>query len=190
VESEPRRPWIRIDRDLVIALTSLVVAVSAVAVSVSQTRLMQRQAEAGVWPRLVLDMTQANDSLDVRVRNAGVGPAQIRWGQLRWRDTPVPAVTTILDSVPKPTTGLKARSFWSASLTGNIVSPTGAAVIAAVSGTIAPVLMQAVDEVGLRVCYCSIYEQCWLYSVERLGRDAVERTAPAASCEPRAAVTF
>lgn len=183
--STPSRPWVRIDRDLAIALASLVVAVSAVVVSVSQTRLMQRQAEASVWPRLALHIASAADSIHISVRNAGVGPAQLRWAQLLWRGVPVPSVNAVIDSIPRlGTDSLSGRNFGIGRLTGQVFTPAEDKVFFYIAGSITRPLVAAAKDVGVRLCYCSVYEQCWRLEARGLGGGSPEREVqPVAACE-------
>jgi hypothetical protein len=167
-DSRPR-PWIRLDRDLVVALASLVVAVSAVVVSVSQTRLMRRQAEASVWPRLVLGVSQTADSVHVTVRNAGVGPAQLRWAQLLWRGTPLSSVRALMDSLPTRTgETFTGRNFGIGTMTGAVFTPAEEKVLFYIAGSIVGPLTAAAAETALRMCYCSVYDQCWQFEMRGL----------------------
>jgi hypothetical protein len=186
------RPWIRIDRDLVIALTSLVVAVSAVVVSVSQTRLMQRQAEASVWPRLALEVSSTPDSLHVSVRNAGVGPAQLRWAQLLWRGSVLPSVRSVIDSVAAQTAdSLDGRNLGIGTLSGQVFTPAEEKVVLYIAGSIVRQLNSSANDVGVRMCYCSVYEQCWRFEAGGMRGGPRDRVVtPVAACELPAGPTI
>ncbi|MBL8958615.1 MAG: hypothetical protein JNJ98_02095, partial [Gemmatimonadetes bacterium] len=68
----PRHRWL--DRDLVVAVSAIVISLSALLVSLVQTRVMMAQRDAAVWPRLVVWSSfrqQDNPELVVGVKNAG-----------------------------------------------------------------------------------------------------------------------
>jgi hypothetical protein len=191
-ETGGARPWIRVDRDLAIALASLVVALSAVMVSVSQTRLMQRQAEASVWPRLALHVSTSTDSIYISVRNAGVGPAQLRWAQLLWRGVPLASVRDVIDSIPKSDTAtLSGRNLGVGRLTGQVFTPAEDKVFFYIAGSITRPLVAAAKDVGVRLCYCSVYDQCWRLEARGLdGGSSGREISPVPACEPPAGPTI
>lgn len=156
----PRRAWL--DRDLVVASSAIVISVASLAVSVQQTRMMREQQQASVWPRLTTDAAIASSppSMSLTVRNAGVGPAKVVWGQVLLDGVPVARMDTLF-AVAADTARSIDASTYSASLSNDVLSAGQAKPLLRVEGPLAPLVTRLAPRLALVMCYCSVFDTCW-----------------------------
>jgi hypothetical protein len=146
---------------------ALAVSIFALAIGAWQTRLMQSQARASVWPHLSIGYTY-NSNVDENgfiwhVDNNGVGPARIE------------TVTLTLDGKPMKhwRDALAALGFdhemrvSTTSLRGEVIPPslnreTAIEPIRVNERDAASVFKAAVPRFKMEICYCSVYDDCWV----------------------------
>ncbi|MET0231860.1 MAG: hypothetical protein ABW186_13080 [Rhodanobacteraceae bacterium] len=162
------------------SLLALAVSIFALAIGAWQTRLMQGQARASVWPHLSIGYTY-NSRTDENgfvwnVDNNGVGPALVQ------------TVRVTLDGKPMKTWKdvLKALGFTgemrvsTTTFSGDVIPPslnreTTVAAIRINEAAPAVVFKNGVDRFRMDICYCSIYDDCWVAHWQSSRVDAVPR---------------
>ena len=157
--------------DRVLSASAGLVALSALCVSAYQTYIMRQQLKAGAWPYVLQQNTGGPTNYAWQVKNLGLGPALVRSMTVRvdgrpvhnWREFVTAAerldsagaeawreqrVTTMVTSSIRPGTVLLAGS------TTELIR---------VTGTVGVDLRRLLndDRVRVRVCYCSLYDDCW-----------------------------
>jgi hypothetical protein len=151
------------------SLAALAVSALALALGAYQTRLMQTQARASVWPFVVLGYN-FNDGgpqggFELHVENNGVGPAILRSVLVRFDGKPVRHWKEVFAQiVPGGGTTMKGL------LTGlhAVVIPpstnrdTAVAAFRISDPDKAKLVLAAVDRLSVDICYCSIYDDCWV----------------------------
>ena len=170
--------------DRLLSICAVVVAVSSVAIAVYQTRIMREQQKAAVWPHLAQSNSLPPGEAYTRtVENSGIGPAIVRTFQVRvdgkpqrdWAAT-VRALTGI-----RSDGGLTYSSFDP----GTVLLPgTSRTVLTLPAGPVALSFWeQAQTRLVTRVCYCSVYGDCWL-------ADSEGEPEPVRACMPDPAADF
>jgi hypothetical protein len=149
------------------SLAALAISVLALAVGAYQTRLMQNQARAGVWPYVVIGFDYADKDaaarFDLHVQNNGVGPAVVRSVSVRFDGKPIrhwPEIFQALDvhgTVGAVLEGLK----------GIVIPPstnrnTDVTAVKVSEPDLAKALYEARTRLAIDICYCSIYDDCWV----------------------------
>ncbi len=77
-DNDRERPQNRMDRGLMVGIIAIAINIITVSVYVFQTRIMQREQHATVWPYLEWRVGyNQDDGFALRVANKGVGPALI-----------------------------------------------------------------------------------------------------------------
>jgi hypothetical protein len=157
--------------DLAIAICALLVSTLATGATWWQSRVVQQQLSAQVWPYLSIDVTTGPDAIRIALINYGLGPALIRDAVLTvdgrpQRDLPAGIVRMLgdLPSLRKQAGARRTASFRLSSVgAGTVIRPSEDRMLLDVSGNpaLARRLIAAQARVDLRVCYCSILEQCW-----------------------------
>lgn len=158
------RRWWR-DPSWVAALGAVLLGVSALVVSVYQSLLMHEQQRISVWPHLLhgnhwqRDDSGAPLTYAYSVRNAGIGPARIRFVQVAVDGTPVTSWNQAMAAL-----GLQDTDRVFFSTLSNTVIPAGD-VVRAMQWENTPELnkLQSLQQrLSVTVCYCSVYDECQL----------------------------
>jgi len=189
--------------DIVLALSAMFVSVISLIVAIEHGRTMQRMADANArmvqansWPFLQFDTHNIDEhgNADVRlvISNEGVGPARIETFELWWNGRPMSSPQALIDACCQTTAAERAQ------LEGTVES----------LGSLAPSILRAGDhtdfftmhgnphnkdvwekfnverdKITVRVCYCSVFDECWRASGITTHAD------PVASC-PKPDVPF
>ena len=179
----------RLQMPNVTSLLALAVSVFALAIGAWQTRLMQNQARASVWPFLSIGYT-FNSNADAdgfvwRVDNNGVGPARIESVAVSIDGKPLRNWREALAALG----WTKTLSSSTSSLHGEVIPPslnreTTVAAIRVNEREAAALFKAAVDRFRMDICYCSVYDDCWVAHWQ------VSKVDPAARCEDNAVVQF
>ena len=146
---------------------ALAVSVFALAIGAWQTRLMQSQARASVWPHLEIGYTY-NSNVDEnaflwRVDNNGVGPARIETVRVTFDGTPLKNWEGAAAAL-----GFKGPQHYStSSLDGEVIPPslnreTAIEALRVNQRELAAAIKQNATRFGMDICYCSVYDDCWI----------------------------
>ncbi len=168
---------------------ALAVSIFALAIGAWQTRLMQTQARASVWPHLEVGYTY-NSNVDEngfiwRIDNNGVGPARIETVTLTLDGKPMQNWPQVLQAL-----GFKGeRRVSTTSLAGEVIPPslnreTAIETIRVNERETALVFKNAVDRFRMDICYCSVYDDCWIAHWQKT------RVDPVARCDATAIAPF
>ncbi|HVT31403.1 MAG TPA: hypothetical protein VHE32_02065 [Rhodanobacteraceae bacterium] len=156
------------------SLSALAVSFFALALSAyqaremsAQTRLMQSQARAGVWPYLSIGYS-LHDTGEKRgyafeIDNDGVGPARIESVTMTLDGKPVGTWREIFHAffgdVPVPATYSK---IYGKVLPPNTNRETTIEALRLSDIEQARAFYAAQDRLGMTICYCSVYDDCWI----------------------------
>ncbi|MGH8172682.1 MAG: hypothetical protein ACREPX_06020, partial [Rhodanobacteraceae bacterium] len=168
-ESETREATVN-RRSLLSNLTSglaLGVSIFALAIGAWQTRLMQGQARASVWPFVAIGYTY-NSNTDANgfvwhVDNNGVGPAKVQTVTLSLDDKPMKHWTDVLEGL-----GASAKiNMSTTSLAGDVIPPnlnreTTIEAVRINDRETASLFKAAIARFKMDICYCSVYDECWV----------------------------
>src|SRR5690606_22614514 len=148
---------------LLISLISLFVAVSA-------NHTQERMLAASVWPSLVFATGNAGPDGSPQVSfdlvNRGVGPARVRWAELRYRGTAMQDTRALLAAccganadhgLHFTTSGLQHRVVGAGEWIQLLRVPPPEGASAAYEA-----LSRERMNVRLRLCYCSVLDECWV----------------------------
>lgn len=194
--------------DMIVALLALFMSVLSIFVAQHTSETMERLVHANSWPFLQMGSSNSNEEgeyeLGFHVSNVGTGPARIHTFELLIDDQPVEIRSNVTYTMIENCCG----EDFSAAIEragGNplaAVEMESTAPIArrflAPNDTISALrwprtennatLWTAVDQarqrgrVGMRACYCSVFDECWIAQTN------VFPPTPVASCEPGAPV--
>jgi hypothetical protein len=157
-----RRARVLLDR--AVSASAGLVALCALAVSVYQAMISRQQQRMSVWPYVMQYNSGRDGGYFREVQNAGVGPALIGWSEV------------IVDGRPRRTWGDVLRALtrtndstfqlvYSALPPGSVLLPgTTQDLIELAPGPFAQAIHASIDSGRLvtRVCFCSLYEECWI----------------------------
>jgi len=189
--------------ELTVAVSVVVISVASLYVAVDQSRVMQRTLEANVLPVVQYDTGNYNLPMEewrltVSFRNTGIGPADVRYMEMIWggesvRDTSqFIARCCVPDSVPEADrleyvhnafrSGEMAFLF--DSIEGRFLAPQEEvdyiifrrpdAVSQPIGYGVWQVLDNARHEMTVEVCYCSVFDDCWMAEFPAQTREPVD----------------
>ncbi len=147
----------------VLSGSAALVAISALAVSVYQAKITREQQKMSAWPYVSAGHGGPVDGrpYSFHVYNQGVGPALVR------------SVRVYVDGRPQRTWGAVVRTMGTPAETtlvyssfhrGSVVLPGADREVLIIKGAQArPFWIAAQTRFRYRVCYCSLYDDCWVY---------------------------
>ena len=171
VEGDEGRALARgIRADLIIALSALLVSSLAMAATWWQTRVIQQQLSAQVWPYIATPGSLSTTNVQIKIENDGLGPAILRSEVVTVDGKPMGNFIDVLHALLGP--HIAARSgphtpislSMSASLPGEVLRPGQAdTLVSFTSKKFVPQLARAFGRIAIRTCYCAILPgTCWL----------------------------
>lgn len=157
------KKWFKLET--LVSFSAFVMSVCAIVISFAEVRMMSEQKEASVWPRLFSARNTSNLDFVVTVRNSGVGPAQIKSVEVTVDGKPVKNWNEVIGLIDPQTKVAKSQSV----LTNLVLVPGETVEAFKLKGDGVDVFNLQRSRLRLKLCYCSIYEKCWVLdeSVER-----------------------
>ena len=152
------------------SIVAVVVSVIALGLNVYQTRIIQEQARAGVWPYLSFGVETKESDTGARyaftLDNDGVGPAIIKSVRVTFDGRPV---HTWLEVV-KLIVGTATTENVGIATVHGLVLPAGTnrdtkvEAISVSDPAKAKIFIKANPRIRMEICYCSVYDDCWIIS--------------------------
>jgi hypothetical protein len=172
-----RHRWV----DISVAVCALIVSVTSLCVAIVHGHTMERMADANArlvaansWPmlqRYYSDLGEHGERVfSINVANSGVGPAKVETVEVLWKGTPVRTYKELLEqccgAVASGAAADPLQDMETSSLQGMVLragenrrilslprSGPGEAVTQAFG--------DAQRDITMRVCYCSVFDECW-----------------------------
>ncbi len=161
--------------DLIIALMALVIGIGTMVVYVYQARIMSKQQHASVWPFLEVSLSQGQQGTYISVENKGVGPAIVKSTKIEV-DSQTYQENQIDEIIPKIVG--KSLAFHYKTVANRVMKSGEFIKLLHVEDLKEAALLDSTlskHRVKLSICYCSIYDECWTVSGNKL--------IPCESCE-------
>ena len=173
------------------SIVALAVSVLALATGAYQTRLMQVQARASVWPSVAIGASYFgsgdNAGFTWFIDNNGVGPARIQTVSVSFDGKPKrnwSEVFVALSMDPNEKENTVIYNIGGKVLPPNVNRETAIQAIKVVKPEVAKRFFEAMDRFAISICYCSVYDECWLAHWPKRVVD------PVAQCTVRNSVEF
>jgi hypothetical protein len=148
------------------SVVAIGISALALAIGAYQTRLMQAQARASVWPYVKIGLGYADNGesagFNIHVQNNGVGPALVKSVRVWLDDKPLHSWA---DAYPILMGHGEGRAKLEG-LRGIVIPPstnreTDVHAITITDPEQARKFYEASDRFKIDICYCSVYEDCW-----------------------------
>lgn len=162
-----------------IAACSIVVALVAVALSAWQARQTARSQRLSVRPYVVFGFDYQSGMARFTMDNRGVGPASLRWFEALVDGKPRGSWQEFLEAL-----GVAEGTEFHQSnpVAGVMMQPSALAfsipVVSVHTVAAKEVLIRAHPRANLRACYCSMYDECWIATLDRLDPRPVDDCTP------------
>jgi len=161
--------------DKILTFVAIFISCLALAVSIIQTRILQKQSQAAVWPRLDVLDSFGGDYYNLAVVNQGVGPAIISNVEYLFQDTTFYSILELAqyigveDGKKNNKKSVHVNIGYSEINEGRVIKPSESIdiYIAKDSNTVR-LAHEYFDDLDIRLDYCSIYEHCWRYEQDEV----------------------
>jgi hypothetical protein len=168
--------------ELIVAAAVILISVASLWVAVKAARTQEKLLAASVWPFLQFETSDFND-IDFTLRNAGVGPARLRWATLYYGTRPYGSARAAL----RACCGYTAKSrpvgitqfLQERVLTANQTVAFLTLRKTASDATIWNRLDRERLKFHMRACYCSVLDDCWIFDERRAQPQPVKVCPPA-----------
>jgi hypothetical protein len=167
--------------ELAVATAALITSVTSIWLSLSQGDDMARLVQAQSWPYLEYESSNTGNNgapeIDIMVRNAGVGPAKVESFSISHDGKPAKGWASLIaaccvpDGTPrdKPLDlpALTDHRMISSKLIERVLRPSDSVTLLHLPKTDAnAALWSKLDaarfELAFSVCYCSVFDECWI----------------------------
>lgn len=167
--SNPRRGLA--NPEMITAVSALVVSVIAVLVGAYSAYIDRAYARASVWPRLEIYRSYSGKDYRIGVTNSGTGPALIAYAELSANGRSYPTWQAWLATLTD-----HPVSYVQSHIGNRTLVAQGATDPLVVNDRDIAARLINEDNFQLTLCYCSIFQQCWV--VDRLNQpETVDRCA-------------
>jgi hypothetical protein len=138
--------------EMIVALSALFIGLVTAFTSIYSAYVDREYARASVWPRLEIFRSFNDDSFSYGVSNNGTGPALIKYAKVKDGSKYVKTWKEI-----KPFQNIRQSHF-----SNRTLSPQNSITPVYYKGEDAKALVKADGSISIELCYCSIYEECWV----------------------------
>jgi hypothetical protein len=179
-ETRAGKPATRNDHrlfEIVIGVGVLVMSVVSIFIAINANHTQERILAASVWPSLLFGTSnisqEGSAQISLDLLNRGTGPARVRWAEVLYDGIPVHDSEALLAQCcgQSPASQDKLQLFASG-IQHRVVGADEWVTLLRVpkpeSATTAwESLNQERHQVQLRLCYCSVLDDCWLLDSDR-----------------------
>jgi hypothetical protein len=190
VQPAPKRTGVR-HFDIIVSLTAIFISAVSLFVAIEHGKTERQLVAANVWPfpRAILNNGGDPDAMiKIGVSNGGVGPAKIRSFELFYRGHPVSSGLDLLRQCCGLPSGIGAvktalsHGYYYSIADETVLRPGEENPVLQLNRKTAPQIGErlavAVPQIGFRVCYCSVLDQCWIGDLRST------RTRQVGECRP------
>lgn len=164
----------KIRLDTIIAVSALLVstlaALSSIATAIimtRQTQVIAQQFSSTVWPYVAVRGDLSNNHAVFKATNDGLGPAVLRAIVVRVDGKPQrrfsDAFFRLLSGVHVPRNAAHGSLQFSGTTPGQVLRPGESVALMDLQNTVvAPIVEQKIRRISIRLCYCSLLDECWI----------------------------
>jgi hypothetical protein len=155
--------------NFLVAVPAFVISVAVAYFTFIQAEATEKMQIAAVWPHVAYESTNRGDAGEPLIRlsltNKGVGPAHIRGMEIRYRDKSYTQFQDILGACCSDRPQDLALGY--GSVIGEVIRPGENVMFAQIDPAKVPAdAWQRFDaertKIGVRLCYCSVFDDCWI----------------------------
>lgn len=164
-----RIEWLSTVASVVIAACSMVIALCSLTFTIHERRVARQHDKLSVQPHLFMSFYYDTTGVGWRTINDGVGPARLRGFKLLVDGVSQKASDPFPDAISNPLKIPKTGAEFLNPAVDTVLQAGG--MVQSVWfhwGSGAEAIKANASRIGFEVCYCSIYDECWLFSSANL----------------------
>lgn len=156
-----------------IALSALLLSLCGLFISIYEASLIRKAQRASVWPHVEVTASMVQGSVRLWAQNTGVGPARVRTAAVTYNDE---TLDHWLHLIRKAVGEEAEDGDVYKSMIGGRVLPADSpkelifamTIERGAAGEATDQLQRQIytGAVDVRLCYCSVYDQCWTSSLQ------------------------
>ena len=146
--------------DRILSIAAILISVLVLVVSISEVRVMRSTQKASAWPYVEILFNYDEESFEMEVRNTGLGPAKLHQMTFTLPDTSFhePGFRIWLRELLGQGTGIT----WS-TVEHRVLPPGERITFFSIQDSLATAKLKGINQVpDFELCYCSVYEDCWI----------------------------
>ena len=156
--------------DMIIALSALLVSLVTAAASIHSAMTNRQYARASLWPNLIVGMSYNDTGFSYLAMNRGTGPAKLEYMQVKLAGKPIKTWQELSQHLPGTVKNIEQSQLVGNTITANQVL----AGFVLKSPDNAKAMYELADKVEITTCYCSVYDECWMYSEKNNHAEPIE----------------
>ncbi|ABE54067.1 conserved hypothetical protein [Shewanella denitrificans OS217] len=159
--------------EMIVALSALLIGLVTAFTSIYSAYVDRAYSRASVWPRIEISRNFGAETFGYNVTNSGTGPAMINYAKVNYDSTFIKSWSDIdvFDKVIQSHVGNRILS------SQQTIQPL------VYQGDKVKDILIADEMIGIELCYCSIYDECWVI-------DRENRPKPVEYCEAKTEELF
>lgn len=166
----------RIEPEMLVGVSAVVIGVCALAVSLYETKLMREEQRSAVLPMLELARSHYIDRVDgdpnrwrlsLHAENVGIGPARVRDFIVTVDGEPHTTWHSAMRALVRSDTGIE---YGQSSINGRTIPPERQVTMFELATLeLADDIIENFDRLEFSACYCSVFDECWTTSYKTFG---------------------
>ncbi len=179
-DQQPFSTWIMRPQTL-IGLSAVLLSLCGLSIAIYEASLIRQAQRASVWPYVEVSGTINRDRISLRVQNTGVGPARIRAAAVTYKGETQANWSDLIRSVIRDdTASVRVKINYTSLINGRVFPPDSPHEnifrVVADSGVTTPAFIALLhdaiydERVDVAVCFCSVYEECWISNLQNMIR--------------------
>jgi hypothetical protein len=157
--------------DFLLTLSAVAISAISLYVAIAANRVQEQLLAASTWPSLQFGTGNLNDQLEheitLHIENSGVGPARIQWLSMRYQGEVVQNQSILF----KRCCEVDGQKFDSTVITSSVDAVLRAEdsihLLRLRKDQNPAELFEKLNrerfKIGVRACYCSVLDHCWLF---------------------------
>jgi len=138
--------------EMIVAFSALFISLVTTVVGIYSAYIDRTYARASVWPTLEIFINYDDEMFNYQVVNNGNGPALIKYSVVQYKSKPI----KYWKDIPKFSEIVQSH------LSTRILSSQTSVYPLSYKGEAPEAFLKANEFIKIELCYCSIYDECWL----------------------------
>ena len=159
-----------------LSLVAIGISIAALLISVMEVLAVKDDQRAQVWPYLAIAESYSGEGFRLNLSNKGIGPARVRTAVMLLDGEPITDLNTAILQTLGPDDAFGYDLYRSNNPAPGVMSPDEEIILFGVPWEERTrKLTQAWNgRVEIEVCYCSVYDDCWMARLSRGEPESVE----------------
>jgi hypothetical protein len=138
--------------EMIIAVSALFVSLVTVVISIYSAHIDRTYSRASVWPRLEVFRSHGKGFFEYGVTNNGTGPALIKYAKIKDNNK----IINYWNEIPM------IGNFTQSHIGTRILPSLATINPIKLTGSVSAEMVKIDENLTIELCYCSIYEECWV----------------------------